>query len=132
MSIVDVSRPGTDIVNMTLRKTGDPRIHAQFERKFLSENKQYVVGVTGFRVPLSETSLVETMSNLIYIRRRNVDQLITSAEHTSLAGRGAVNGATLPALTNPADPTSAPVVGSYLELFSPANPQLDPAPPPPP
>ena len=129
MSVVELTRPNTDLVNIELKQNGNAEAIARFKLPFMLPKTDYVVGVTSLTLPIQNTSLLgPAYPELFYIRRRNVGQLHTAAEHTELNGRGqiaALNAGfnlgdlrVLDALTTVGDIASAPVAGSTLDLMN--------------
>ena len=137
MSSVDVSRPNIDVVNLEISQEGSAETNCYFRLPFLLSDKKYTVGVTSLTVPLMNTRMLQNpLPPLMFLRRRNVDQLITDDTQTYLDGLGTVAGgliqldaATLSIMARNADPTldpaqfstnSIPTV-SYTHLTLPTN-----------
>ena len=122
MSSVELTRPNTDVVNIEIEQENSSEAVCRFKLPFLLSNTDYVVGCSSLSVPMMNTRLLSTAyPELLYIRRRNVGQLITAAAHTQLDGRGIIAGIAgtgyLDSLVTPNDMNSNPVADSTLDLM---------------
>ena len=124
MSFAELTSPDTDVVNIELRQDDSAETRGYFKQPFLLPNKQYCIGITELSCPMGNTKLLTTAApELLYIKRRNVGQNITSAPHTNIDGRGlqvngAENGNRLDALVNNVDINSAAVGGSTIATMN--------------
>jgi len=101
MSSVNVDRPNCDIINVAVEQTGKSEMSVFFKKPILSEDRNYVVCVSGLSVPMFNTNLLPKTAevDLFHIYRRNAGQDQTDHNQIDLHGAGQINGIGLGAAT---------------------------------
>jgi hypothetical protein len=89
MTQIDISRPNTDIANITFHQDGSNHMSAFFDRPFLDESDgiRYLLGVTHLSCPMQNIPLMSgtDLLDLFTIYRRNAGTDYTNANNITLS-----------------------------------------------